>query len=105
MGATPHIIPMSKPDVKSADWGRWRAAHVKALRLASRLREAGTIFRRYAGKLKYHPQTGIEEAAGPDLEQAATAMRDAISAISTLASQWDEEIRSEERRVGKECRL
>lgn len=92
MGATPHIIPMSTPDVKLANWGRWRAAHAEALRLASRLRKAGTVFRRYAGQLKYHPQTGIEEAAGPDLEQAATAMRDAINAISALASRWDEEI-------------
>ncbi len=92
MGATPHIITMSTSDVKSADSGRWRAAHAEALRLASRLREAGTVFRRYAGELRYHPQTGIEGSIGPDLEQAAATMRDAFSAVSTLASRWDEEI-------------
>lgn len=83
---------MTKPDLKPADLERWRAAHVEALRLARRLQEAAAVFRRYAGELKYHPETGVQGTIGSDLEQAAAAIRDAINAISAVASRWDEEI-------------
>lgn len=83
---------MAKAEAKPADLERWRTAHAEALRLAQRMQQAGTVFRRYAGELKYHPQTGIEGTVGPDLEQATATLRDAISSISALAARWDEEI-------------
>jgi len=78
--------------IKPADPERWHDAHVEALRLATRLRQSATVFRRYAGELKYHPQSGIEGVIGPDLEAAAAAIRETMTSITSLASRWDEEI-------------
>jgi len=78
--------------IKPVELERWHGAHVQALHLATRVRGAATVFRRYAGELKYHPQTGIEGVIGSDLEAAAAAIRESITAITSLASRWDEEI-------------
>jgi len=78
--------------IKPQELERWHSAHVEALRLATRVRKAATVFRRYAGELKYHPQTGIQGVIGPDLGAAAAAMRESITLITALASRWDEEI-------------
>ena len=71
---------------------QWRAAHGEALRLAQQLRAATAVFRRYAGELKYHPQTGVEGHIGQDLLDAAASVRGILNAISTLTARWDEEI-------------
>lgn len=78
--------------IKPIEIERWHDAHVGALHLATRVREAATVFRRYAGELKYYPQTGIQGVIGPDLKAAAGAVRENITAVTTLASRWDEEI-------------
>jgi hypothetical protein len=78
--------------IKPAELKRWHGAHVEALRAATRVREAATVFRRYAGEIRYHPQTGMEGSIGPDLGAAASAVREGITAITALASRWDEEI-------------
>ncbi len=70
----------------------WRAAHVEALRLARALQSAATVFRRYAGTLRYHPQTGLQVPAGGDLLAAATTIRGTLTAVASLAAHWDEEI-------------
>jgi len=70
----------------------WRTAHVEALRLAGALQSAATVFRRYAGTLKYHPQSGVEGTVGPDLRGAAEAARAHVAAITALEARWDEEI-------------
>ncbi len=77
---------------KADDLGRWRAAHAEALRLAQRLRKASAVFRRYAGELKYHPQTGVQGHVGQDLLDATAVLRDTLNAIATITEQWDEEI-------------
>ncbi len=78
--------------IVAEDFNRWRAAHREALRLAEGLRTAARVFRRYAGELKYHPQTGLQGTIGLDLMDAASRMRDAVAAITTLASRWDQEL-------------
>lgn len=70
----------------------WRAAHVEVLRLARALQSAATVFRRYAGTLKYHPQSGVESVIGPDLRSAVEAVREHLAAITALGAHWDEEI-------------
>jgi len=70
----------------------WRAAHIDALRLAGALQSAATVFRRYAGRLKYHPQSGVHTPLGADLLDVMTAMRETLAAITALAARWDEEI-------------
>ncbi len=77
-----------KPDHLS----RWRAAHTDALRLARTIETSAVVFRRYAGELRYHPQTGVEGHVGDDLLQAAGALREALGSINALATRWDEEI-------------
>jgi len=71
---------------------QWRAAHARALRLAQRLREASVVFRRYAGELKYHPQTGVQGRIGRDLLDAAAVVRDTLSEVDAMTRRWDEEI-------------
>lgn len=71
---------------------RWREAHLQALRLAQRLREISRVFRRYAGELKYHPQTGLQGHVGQDLLDAAAALRDVLEAVAGLSARWDEEL-------------
>ena len=71
---------------------RWQAVHARTLRLAQRLRDTSVIFRRYAGELKYHPQTGIQGHIGQDLLDAAATMRDVLDEVEALARQWSEEI-------------
>src|SRR2546426_10062751 len=71
---------------------QWRAAHARALRLAQRLRDAWVVFRRYAGELKYHPQTGVQGRIGQDLLDAAAVMRDTLSEVDAITRRWDEEI-------------
>lgn len=71
---------------------QWRTLHVEGLRLAQRLREAATVFRRYAGELKYHPQTGVEGRIGQDLLDAAATIRETLTAIAAMAVRWDEEV-------------
>lgn len=78
----------SKPGI--AD--RWRAAHVEALALVRRLREAAVVFRRHAGEMKYHPQTGLVGRIGKDLLDAAMALRDALGAVTAATTRWDEEV-------------
>jgi hypothetical protein len=70
----------------------WRAAHVDALQRARALEAAAVVFRRHAGALKYHPQTGVEGTIGADLLAAAAAARERLAAVATLAARWDEEI-------------
>ena len=70
----------------------WRAAHIDALRLAGALQSAATVFRRHAGRLKYHPQSGVKDPVGADLHAAAAAMRETLAAITALAVRWDEEV-------------
>lgn len=71
---------------------KWRAAHAEMLRLAQQLRTASTVFRRYAGELKYHPQTGLQGHIGQDLLDAAARVRAILTAVGALAVRWDEEI-------------
>ena len=72
--------------------GKWQAVHARTLSLAQRLRDASVTFRRYAGELKYHPQTGIQGHAGEDLPAAAAAIRDVLDEVEAIARQWNEEI-------------
>ena len=74
------------------DLTTWRAAHVEVLRLARALQSVATVFRRYAGRLKYHPQSGVEGSIGADLLDAVAATREQIDTITALAARWDEEI-------------
>lgn len=62
------------------------------LRLARVLQAGATVFRRYAGELTYHPQTGATGAVGEDLLQAAARLREALGALTAVASHWDEQI-------------
>src|SRR5436309_7544039 len=71
---------------------RWQAVHARTRRLAQRVRDPSVIFRRYAGALKYHPQTGIQGHIGQDLLDAAATMRDVLDEVEALARQWSEEI-------------
>ena len=71
---------------------RWRGVHAQALRLAQHLREASVVFRRYAGELKYHPQTGLHGDIGQDLHSAAASIRETLAAVGIITSRWDEEI-------------
>lgn len=71
---------------------RWQAVHARTLRLVQRLRDASMVFRRYAGELKYHPQTGIQGHVGQDLLDAAAAMRNVLDEVEAIARQWNEEI-------------
>ena len=77
---------------KTDDLSRWRTAHVDALRLGRTLLTAAQIFRRYAGELRYRPQFGEQGRIGDDLLEAARSMRETLAALTSLASQWDEEI-------------
>jgi hypothetical protein len=70
----------------------WRTAHVEALRLARALQSAAAVFRRYAGTVKYHPQSGVVDSIGPDLRRTAEAVRGHLAAITALGARWDEEI-------------
>lgn len=70
----------------------WQAAHLDALRHANALLPEAATFRRYAGKLKYHPQTGVQGPIGADLLEAAEALRRHLAALTALAARWDEEI-------------
>jgi len=70
---------------------KWRAAHAEALTLAQHLRAAVAVFRRYAGELKYHPQSGVEGHIGQDLLDAAARLRELLNALSGLTARWDEE--------------
>ena len=70
----------------------WRAAHVDALHVARALQSAATVFRRHAGRMKYHPQSGIEGSVGADLLDAAAATRETLATITALVVRWDEEI-------------
>ncbi len=74
------------------DFNRWRAAHAEALKLAQGLRAASTVFRRYAGELKYHPQTGLQGRVGADLQSAAAAVRETLTAVTAFAARWDQEL-------------
>lgn len=77
---------------KADDLEQWRAAHTEVLRLAQQLRKISAIFRRYAGELKYHPQTGVQGHVGQDLLDAAAALRGTLDAIAAITERWDEEI-------------
>ncbi len=81
---------MGPIDVQEYD--RWRATHLEALRLAEGLRETARVCRRYAGELKYHPVSGVEGGVPPDLTAAGSRMRDLVTAVSALASRWDQEL-------------
>jgi hypothetical protein len=70
----------------------WRTAHLEALRRSRALQPAAIVFRRYAGALKYHPQSGVEGTIGADLRSAAEAVREQLAAITALGARWDEEI-------------
>jgi hypothetical protein len=70
---------------------KWRAAHAEALTLGQRLRATVTVFRRYAGELKYHPQAGVEGRIGQDLLDAAARLRELLTALNALTARWDEE--------------
>jgi hypothetical protein len=70
---------------------KWRAAHAEALTSAQHLRAAIAVFRRYAGELKYHPQSGVEGHIGQDLLDAAARLRELLNALSGLTTRWDEE--------------
>jgi hypothetical protein len=71
---------------------KWRAAHAEALILPQRLRATAAVFRRYAGELKYHPQTGVEGHIGHDLLDAAAGLGEALNGLNILTARWDEEI-------------
>lgn len=71
---------------------QWRELHNEALRLSQKLREAAAVFRRYAGELQYHPQTGIRGHIGPDLLDASETLRRTLAAIAAIAAGWDEEV-------------
>src|SRR4030067_2040771 len=77
---------------KADDLSRWRAAHVEALRLGRALQATATVFRRYAGELRYHPQFGVAHRIDEHLLESAPAMRETLSAITSVAAKWDEEI-------------
>jgi len=77
---------------KTDDLSRWRTAHAEALRLGRALLGAAQVFRRYAGELRYRPQFGVEGRVGDDLLDAAKTMRETVTAITSIAARWDEEI-------------
>lgn len=77
---------------KADDLSRWRAAHVEALRLGRALQATATVFRRYAGELRYHPQFAVAHRVDEHLLETAQAMRETLSAITSVAAKWDEEI-------------
>jgi len=85
-------VMVLKMTSKNESAERWRELHNEALRLAQRLRSASVVFRRYAGELKYHPQTGIQGRVGPDLHDAALVLRGTLAAIAAVAAGWDEEV-------------
>lgn len=70
----------------------WVSAHAEMLRLGERLRADAAIFRRYAGSLKYHPQTGVAEGLGDDLRRAGATIRETLAQITSMTSHWDEEV-------------
>ncbi|MDQ7842611.1 MAG: hypothetical protein QN141_00775 [Armatimonadota bacterium] len=74
------------------DIARWRAAHAETLRLARALERTAAIFRRCAGELRYHPQTGLSTPLPADLIQAAQAMRETLAAVSAAMARWHEEV-------------
>ncbi len=78
--------------IADEEFNRWRAAHAEALRLAQLLPTASRVFRRYAGELKYLPQTGSRGPIGRDLTGAAATMRETLAAVSALAARWDQEL-------------
>lgn len=65
---------------------------MELLRLAQELRAAAAVLRRWAGQLRYYPQTGTQSLVDPSLKAAADDLRKAIETVSTLAARWDEEI-------------
>ncbi len=71
---------------------QWREAHLQALRLARQLRDISRVFRRYAGELTYHPQTGLQGRVGQDLRDAAAALREVLDAVAAVSARWDEEL-------------
>lgn len=78
--------------IASEEYERWRASHSEVLHLAEAFGGWARVFRRYAGELKYHPQTGIHGHVGSDLVDAAAKMREAAAAVSALAGRWDQEL-------------
>ena len=70
---------------------KWRAAHAEALTLAQNLRATVAVFRRYAGELKYHPQSGVEGHIGQDLLDAAARLRELLTGLNAFTARWDEE--------------
>jgi len=83
---------MLKMTLKNDLADKWRAAHAEALRLAQRLRQTSTVFRRYAGELKYHPQTGVQGRIGQDLLDAAAVVREILDRVDAITARWDEEM-------------
>lgn|GEM_PF-1469903 len=77
---------------KADELARWRAAHVEALRLGRTLQATATTFRRYAGELRFHPQSGMHAPPGEELPRAAEVMRETLAAVTAAAAHWDEEI-------------
>ncbi len=78
------------------------SAHADVLRLAQRLRADAAVFRRWAGEIRYIPQTGVQTPMDPELRSAADDLRGALDAVAALAARWDEEItwmRSLDRRM------
>ncbi len=74
------------------EFNRWRAAHSEALQLAERLCSSARVFRRYAGELKYFPQAERQPEVGGDLREAATSLRNGVTAAMALAARWDQEL-------------
>jgi len=78
--------------VDSEEFKQWRAAHAEALRLAEDVRQAARVFRRHAGELKYHPESGLEGGVPADLTAAAVRMRSLVTAASAIVGRWDQEL-------------
>jgi hypothetical protein len=82
---------MTLTEQKTDELSRWRAAHAEALDLAQAFRKAAPVFRRYAGELKYHPQTGLRGHIGRDLLDAAALLRNKLNVLNDVAAQWVDE--------------
>lgn len=77
---------------KADDLSRWRAAHAEALRLGRVLRSTAEAFRRCAGEVRYHPQVGRVQSLDEELLRAADLMRETLTALTSVAAKWDEQI-------------
>src|SRR5690606_40009130 len=84
----------------SRDW----SSDVCSSDLTFTLSNFGTLFGRYANPIVVPPQVAILGAGGIRQQPVAVEGRVEIHPILPLSLTFDHRVRSEERRVGRECR-